>query len=614
MAEKPAIAKAGAIINATTNILRLWRGLSAKRRRQFVVLAALNILSAGAEVASLGAVLPFLAVLSAPDALLATPGVQAIARAFGWSAASDLVLPLTLFFVATAVVGGLIRLFTLWVGSRLALAVGADLSTEIYRRTLHQPYAVHISRNSSEVISGVTTKADNVVFGVVVPSVALLGNSTTIVSIIAFLLTVNAGIALTACAAFGGAYALIVIVVRRSLARNSRTIGERQTLVVKAVGEGLGGIRDVLLDSAQSFYVAIHRSADRQLRRAQGTNVFIGQSPRFVMETLAMVLIALLAFMMSGPTGNIAASLPMLGALALAGQRLLPGLQQCFQAWSSVVGNQYALQEVLDLLDQPIADETRGHIPALEFRSGLRFEDVRFRYGPDEPWVLNGLTIEIAKGARVGIVGATGGGKSTALDLLMGLLDPVEGTVRIDGQDISSVKEAWRRSIAHVPQSIYLADTTIAENIAFGVSMDEVDMSRVKEAARRAQVADFIEGRPNGYGSRLGERGVQLSGGQRQRIGIARALYKQASVIVLDEATSALDNATEQAVMDAIHTLDRSLTVIMIAHRLSTVRDCDLILEIDGGRLVASGSFDELLEKSPSFRHMAGVSAREQRS
>ena len=230
---------------------------------------------------------------------------------------------------------------------------------------------------------------------------------------------------------------------------------------------------------------------------------------------------------------------------------------------------------------------------------------MRFRYSSDGPWVLNGLDLTIAKGARIGFVGATGSGKSTTMDLLMGLLEPTDGQILVDSEPLSRNRvRAWQRAIAHVPQSIYLADATLAENIAFGVPSGAIDMERVRQAARQAQIADFIEGRPQGYDALVGERGVRLSGGQRQRIGIARALYKQATVLVLDEATSALDNVTEQSVMDAIEGLDRDLTILVIAHRLTTVKRCDGIVELQHGRVVAQGKYEQLLECSNSFRQM----------
>jgi ATP-binding cassette subfamily B protein len=244
----------------------------------------------------------------------------------------------------------------------------------------------------------------------------------------------------------------------------------------------------------------------------------------------------------------------------------------------------------------------------MRFANLIRFDNVRFRYSPNGPWVLDGLDLAIRKGERVAFVGSTGSGKSTTLDLLMGLIDPVGGRFLVDENSLSiNQVRAWQRTIAHVPQSIFLADATIAQNIALGVVPADVNMERVRRAAKQAHIAEFIEGQQQGYGAIVGERGVRLSGGQRQRIGIARALYKEADVLVFDEATSALDNTTEQSVMEAIQGLGPHLTVILIAHRLTTVRACDTIFELDGGRVVAQGSYDELLASSPGFRQMAAA-------
>jgi ABC-type multidrug transport system fused ATPase/permease subunit len=432
-----------------------------------------------------------------------------------------------------------------------------------------------------------------------------------LIFITATLFAIDSLVATIAIVGFGGCYGLITAMTRRRLRRASQRIAYEHTQVIKALQEALGGIRDVLLDGTQPVYCAIYRKADRGLRLAQGDVAFIGGSPRFVMEAIGMVLIAALAYGVSRRAGGVAGALPTLGALALGAQRVLPLLQQAYTAWVNIVGSQASLKKVLELLDQPIAPELLSPAPKpLAFSRDIRFSNVRFRYTPDGPWVLDDFNLTILKGARIGLVGSTGTGKSTALDLLMGLLMPTQGELLVDGEPIAGERiRAWQNTIAHVPQSIFLADASLSENIAFGVPQNAIDLDRVKQAARRAQIAEFIESGREGYDARVGERGIRLSGGQRQRIGIARALYKQASVLVFDEATSALDNATEQAVMDAIELLDRDLTILLIAHRLSTVRRCDCIVELGGGRVVAQGTYEHLFESSPSFQKMVRMIA-----
>jgi ATP-binding cassette subfamily B protein len=586
-------------------LVRLWHHLSRRRQRQFGLLMGLMLVSAFAEVVSLGAVLPFLGILVAPEKLFSHPIVADMAQAWGITSADQLVLPLTVAFAAAALVAGAIRILLLWVCTRLANACGADLSIKVYRRTLYQPYRVHLARNSSEVISGITNKVNGVA-GVLLSSLTLVSSIVLLMAIMLALITIDPKVASVAAVGFVVSYGLITWMSRRRLHRNSQRIAYEQTQVLKALQEGLGGIRDVLLDGTQPVYCDVYRKADLPLRRAQGNNAFIGQSPRYAMEALGIVLIAALAYVLSRQAGGIATALPVLGALALGAQRLLPALQLTYSAWASIAGSHASLADTIELLGQALPAELLQPAPSpLLFQKDIQFRGVRFRYANDSSWVLDGLSLVIAKGARVGLVGSTGSGKSTTLDLLMGLLMPTEGELLVDGEPISGNRvRAWQQTIAHVPQSIYLADTTLAENIAFGVPPDIIDLDRVQQAARQAQIADFIESSPEGYQAYVGERGIRLSGGQRQRIGIARALYKQASVLVFDEATSALDNATEQSVMDAIEGLNRDLTILLIAHRLTTVRRCDIIVELEHGRVVAQGTYEQLLESSPSFRQM----------
>ena len=588
-----------------TSLLRLWHHLSNRRQHQFVFLLVLMLVSAFADVISLGAVLPFLAILTSPDVIFNYSVAASAADLLGITSAEQLVLPLTLLFVTAAFLAGVLRILLLWVNTRLAFASGADLSVNVYKRTLYQPYWIHSARNSSEVISGISNKVGGAV-NVLYQLLTLISSMVLLVAITIALIIVDPIVASVAIFAFGASYGIITWATRRRLSCNGKRIAKEQVQVIKALQEGLGGIRDVLLDGTQTFYCDIYRKADVPLRRAMGNNIFIASSPRYVMDSLGMILIAILAYVLSREEGGVASAIPVLGALAIGAQRLLPALQQSYGAWASIMSSHAALSDTIALLDQPMPEEESVVAPtALPFREGIHLSGIRFRYNNTGPWVVDGLNLKIAKGTRIGIVGSTGSGKSTVLDLIMGLLIPTEGKIVVDGELISKNNVgAWQQAIAHVPQSIYLADCSIAENIAFGVSIDMIDLQQVKEAARQAQIADFIETLEHGYSEFVGERGIRLSGGQRQRIGIARALYKHASVLVFDEATSALDNATEKSVMTAIEGLNRDLTIILIAHRLTTVKHCDTIVELGRGGVIACGSYEQLIELSPSFQKM----------
>jgi len=589
---------------------RLWSHLSRLRQRQFFLVMVLMLISALLEVVSLGAVLPFIGILIAPERIFGSPFFSNLAQGWGIISAEQLILPLTLAFAFTALASGVMRLFLTWASMQLAYAGGADLSIEIYRRTLYQPFQVHVSRNSSAIISAITAKVHRIVFELLMPLLILGSSMLLILAITTSLLVINPFVALIVTGGFGSSYALISLFTRRRLRQDSMRISYEETQVVKALQEGLGGIRDVLLDDAQPIYCNIYRDADLALSRAQASVSFISASPRYIMESLGMILIAVLAYALSEQPGGVAEALPVLAALALGAQRLLPALQQGYNSWSTIAGCEASLVDILKLLDQPLPEDGfLGLVTPLQFHTSIRFDSVSFRYSSGGPLVADGLNIVIPKGSRVGFVGITGSGKSTVIDLLMGLLTPIEGQLIVDDQPIiGSIVKKWQKNIAHVPQSIYLADTTLAENIAFGVPSNNINMERVKLAARQAQIAEFIEAKPNGYNALVGERGIRLSGGQRQRIGIARALYKQANVLVFDEATSALDNTTEQSVMNAIESLNRNLTILMIAHRISTIKSCDIIFEIERGRIIAQGTYDELLASSISFSRMAAKS------
>lgn len=584
----------------TQLLSRLWQHVSARRRGQFGLLLALMIMASFAEMLSIGAVLPFLGALTAPTRIFEHPAARFFIQTLGLTSAEQLLLPLTIAFGLAAFVAGAMRLLLLWVSTRLSFATGADLGISIYRRTLYQPYAVHVARNSSEVINGISTKANSVIHGIIGPVLILISSGVMLVAILMVLLSVAPIISLVAFTGFGLIYGCIIWITRTQKIRNGQRIARESTQVIQSLQEGLGGIRDVLIDGSQSVYCQIYRNADFLLRRAQGNNQFISQSPRYGMEALGMILIATLAYTLARQSDGIARAIPVLGALALGAQRLLPVMQQLYAAWSSIQGSQASLQDTLELLGQPLPDYADQPVATpLPFRQSVRLNDLSFRYSPQAPWVLNNLNLTIAKGSRVGFIGTTGSGKSTLLDIFMGLLQPTEGALEIDGQPITgSNHRAWQAHIAHVPQVIFLADSTIEENIAFGVSRDRIDHERVRHAARQAQIADIIETWPGGYQTFVGERGIRLSGGQRQRIGIARALYKQADIIVFDEATSALDNETEQAVMQAIDVLNEDFTILIIAHRLTTLKSCTQVVELSDGAVRRVGSYQDIVTEA----------------
>jgi ABC-type bacteriocin/lantibiotic exporter with double-glycine peptidase domain len=578
---------------------RLWLHINLQRRRQFGALFFLMTATSLAEVISIGAVLPFLGVLTAPEGVFEHQLMRPLIQLFNLSEPKELLLPLTIVFAFAALLSGAMRLVLLWVQTRLSHAIGADFSISIYRRTLYQPYAVHLARNSSEVISGIQSKANSLVHYVVLPVLTIVSSTMMLLAIMGALIVIEPTVAFVSFTGFGIIYVAVIYASKKRLAQDGQRISREQNQVFKALQEGLGGIRDVLIDGTQSVYCKIYRDADLPLRRAQANVQIIGVSPRFGIEALGIVLIAVLAYSLAGRPDGVASAIPILGALALGAQRLLPVLQQSYSSWVAMRGGQSSLSDALDLLDQPLPDYVETSSAPISFRREIVLDNLVFSYTTQGPPVLQGLGLNIPKGSRIGFIGSTGSGKSTLLDIIMGLLQPTEGSLAIDNVVITPQNHrAWQKHIAHVPQTIFLADTTIAENIAFGIPLEKIDYCRIQQAAQQAQIAKTIESWSGQYNTLVGERGVRLSGGQRQRIGIARALYKQVDVIVLDEATSALDNDTEQAVMQAIEGLNDKMTILMVAHRLTTLKNCTQIVELGDGVVKRIGTYADIIGQS----------------
>ena len=582
-------------------LFRLWQHISKRRRVQFGLLFVVMIITSFAEVVSIGAVLPFLGALTAPDVIFEHPTAQPFIRALSLNEPKQLLFPLTIVFAISALFSGAMRLILLWTQTRLCYAIGADFSIGIYRRTLYQPYAVHVARNSSEVIAGISHKANSVANSTILPLALIVSSIMMLLSILLALLAIEPIVAIAAFIGFSVIYTVVILITNNTVARDSQKMNYETGRVIKSLQEGLGGIRDVLIDGTQAAYCKIYRNADLPLRRAQGNIAIISSSPRYGIEALGMVLIAALAYSLSGRSEGIISAIPVLGALALGAQRLIPVLQQGYYNWTAIRGSQASLNGALDLLDQPLPAYIDAlPQPLMPFQHSISLNNLTFQYKKNAPWLFeHGLSLSIPKGGRVGFIGATGSGKSTLLDIIMGLLQPTSGSLAIDGISITEQNyRGWQAHIAHVPQTIFLADTSIAENIAFGVPVEKIDYTRVRQAAQKAQVAKTIESWEKQYNTLVGERGVRLSGGQRQRIGIARALYKKADVIVFDEATSSLDNDTESTVMEAIEDLGDEITMIIVAHRLTSLKNCTQIVELEDGRIKRKGSYFNIIAQS----------------
>jgi ATP-binding cassette subfamily B protein len=564
---------------------------------QFVGVLMMTLLGAAAELVGIGAVVPFLQLVAAPETLTDWGIVQPALALTGGRDVSDLIVPAAALLVAAAIVSALMRIALIWVTLNYVYSLTNDIANIVFDRIIHQPYGLYVRRNSSEALSGID-KVGLIGSYLLNPLLQAISSAIIAIAIIGFLFAIDpvtAGIAGGTMIAF---YAVVGAFARPMMLKAGMSLAAAATQRVKLVQESLGGIRDIILDRLYAQFGKQFAEVQNEVRRLDTMNAFTSTAPRFLIEGAGIVLIALLAVYYSGQPGGVVAAVPVLGALALGSQRLLPLLQSLNVAWVQYFAMIGRVGDVLQLIEAPILPEAPRLRPdqIKPMRRSIELRGLSFDYGPDIT-ALSNVDLIIPKGRRVGFVGRTGSGKSTLLDIIMGLLEPTKGDVLIDGVPLGpSTMNNWQAQIAHVPQSIFLTDDSIAANIAFGSSADSFDMDRVRDAARRADIAEFIDTLPQGYLTAAGERGLRLSGGQRQRVGIARALYKRATVLVLDEATSALDDETETAVMDGIERLDRDLTILLIAHRLSTVRACDMVVRLDAGRITEVGSYEDVVE------------------
>jgi ABC-type multidrug transport system fused ATPase/permease subunit len=582
---------------------RLWFHISQSRRRQLLVLLILTIIASFFEFLSLGAVLPFLSILSEPESIGNLKFGNLSFSVLSGLSSRDSLLVLTIAFSFAALISALMRFLLFKMQTNISFGIGSDFSLNMYKKTLNQPYSYHIEKNSSELMSGILTKAKSIVGGTLIPLLSIFSGGILVLALMSTLVFFEPLLTTALVVGILTIYIVILKIIRKKINKYSATINQSHSQLVKTINEGLGNIRDVIIDGAQEQFSEHYKEIDRKLRSSMGNLQIASVSPRFGIEALGIVLISFLAYFFSS-SGFLDAKnlIPSLGLIAFGSQKILPMLQQIYSSYVILQGNTYSLADCLEVLDLEFEDRLElSNQYKMPFNKSIIFENVSFSYpSARAKTVLNEINFSIPKGSRVGVIGLTGGGKSTLLDIIMGLLLPTHGRIMIDGIEITKVNQrSWRKLITHVPQSVFLADSSVAENIAFGVLKSDIDMQRVIQAAKKSKLHEEIQLMDGGYDAVVGERGVKLSGGQIQRIGIARALYREHPVIVLDEATSALDEVTESFIMESFKKLGSSVTILIVAHRLTTLKFCDFILEIDGGKAVNVGTFEEVFSNRP---------------
>ena len=578
-------------LNILNLILKVWTKIRLKRKKQSFILFILILISGFSELLTLGSVIPFLTAITDIENLYKYDLINKICEILGLTSSNQLIILTTLIFILMICFSAIIRVINLLFNYRLTAAIGSELSSECFRLTLHQPYQKHLNTNSSVLINTVTKDINNTIKAL---SSLLIAINSIITSTFIFigLLIVQPKIAILLFAILIFCYIFIVNKNKIQLEKNSYIITRKSQENIKSLQEGLGAIKEILLVGNQGYYSDIFRKTDFAVRKVRARNSFLGSFPKILLETIAIIVISSMGaiFSSNGLSGRAVSSI---GFIALGSQRLLPSLQLIFSSWISVKSSTSSIFNIVNLLNQKtfkIINNTK----IINFKKYLELKEVNFKYGKNKPCVLKNLSFRINYGEKIGIIGKTGSGKSTALDLLMTLIKPSDGKFLIDGRDIHKINskpylQNWKSQITHVPQLIYLADSSFYENIAFGENPQDINLKKVKEAASKAQLLDFIESCRYGFDTIVGERGIRLSGGQRQRIALARAFYRNKKFYILDEATSALDIETEKEVINSIFNLGPEITLIMVAHRLTTLKNCDRIIRFENGSIVEEG-------------------------
>ncbi len=587
--------------NTLTLLIALYKRTSKKRRIQLFILFILILLSSFAEMFSLTLIIPFLTVISYPQKLLEISLIENIYEFLSFEDPNQLIFPITFMFCLATIFAAFLRLFTFWINGKLAATIGSDFGSQAYSKSLNKSYEDYLTSSSSEIISTLNIHIDNII-SFINFILSILSSLCILIGLIITLFVINTKVALYIGLFMSIFYILVGSLTEKRLVKNSRMISKRHNENTKIIQEGYGSFRDIIIDNSQSFYLNIFNRSYFEYRNLRAENNLLGVFPKFIIEAFGICLLSLVSLSLISSSEGINDSLPILGAFALGAQRILPAIQTIYSSLSGIRGGKSSVEIIISILNNKTSRRVKEISKKdFKFSKNIIFENISYKYSDKSNLILKAINFEIKKGERVGIIGKTGSGKSTTIDLLMGLLSPTSGKIFIDHKELNYKKDMsfvskWQSSIGHVPQSIYLTDRSIAENIAFNIPKEEINFKRVKLAAEQAQINQFIESMQKEYLSSVGERGIQLSGGQRQRIGIARALYKGASVLIFDEATSALDNITEDKLMETLDNLSNYITIIMIAHRLSTIKNCDKLIELKNGKIHAIGTPNELLK------------------
>lgn len=585
--------------------------LSSKERVKALLLLAMILIMALLDAIGVASIMPFMAVLTNPDLIKTNRFLDLIYKTLGANSQGDFLLILGIFVFLLLLLSLGFKAITTFFQLRFNLMLEYSIGSRLVGRYLHQPYAWFLTRNSSDLGRNVLSEVSTVIDKAMIPLTTLVAQGAVACALLLLLLLVDPFLALSVGLVLASVYGLIFKIMSKTLNRLGRDSLAANTKRFMAVSEAFGAAKEVKMGGLEAAYIKRFDESAELYAKHQSASLAIVSLPRFALEAIAFggMMLIVLYLMLQG--ASFADALPVISLYAFAGYRLVPAAQQIYGAISQLrimgpaINALYTEMSVLKI--QPVVNAPKTPII---LNQSIALNNIHYTYPNADRPAIDGISITIPAQKVIGLVGSTGCGKTTTVDLILGLLEPQQGTLSVDGKVVNSLNiREWQMSIGYVPQQIYLSDETVESNIAFGIDENDINQDAVIRAAKIANLHDFvINDLPNGYETRVGERGVRLSGGQRQRIGIARALYHNPQVLILDEATSALDNLTELAVMEAINKLRHDITIILIAHRLSTVRECDQIYLMEKGKVIAQGDFDQLSASSKVFQEMTKVS------
>lgn len=572
----------------------IWENFNRKRKFQLLILSFTIVFSSISEILLIVTFIPFISIINnSGEASEKALQINSFLNSINFANNLDPTVKITIIFCIVVFFATFMRLLNIWLSTRISAGIGVDLSTQCFRLNLTQKYEKFLKLNSAGLISSVSVFINRTIIAINA-LLLMIGSFCLSAAIIATLLSINLTGSIIAFGFIGSCYLIISKALAIKLSNNSKRISNLTEIQIKNVQESLANVRDIILDNSYGLYLNKYRTHESALRRSQAENLFFTLFPRFLIEGLGFIILGLFtcigAIYLNKSTGII----EIIGVLAIGMQRLLPSFQKVYQSFAKIKGFSAEIQQVINFLKlEDVRIIKKNDLKPLLFKDKVQLKNINFGYVKNSKLVLKEINLTIKKGENIGIIGKTGCGKSTLLDIFMSLLAPNSGDLIVDNLNITNDTNAissWRSLITHVPQSIFLADASIEENIAIGTPVSEIDKERLSRCIEAAQLKGLISKSTSGLKTIIGERGILLSGGEKQRIGIARALYKQAEILIFDEATSALDKNTEELIINSIYNFKSDLTIISVAHRLTTLKKCDRILKLENNKLIEVNS------------------------